>query len=105
MDLNEEDSVVLVTNYHVIIGGLPESYKKAKKVSKVMRKKILENARGSEIKLEGKKINLSGGLLVEVSCKISSAKSVCSYVAVRTVHTYIHICTYNYYTCIYELSY
>ena len=33
MELLGEDSVVLVTNYHVIISGLSESYEKAKEVS------------------------------------------------------------------------
>ena len=77
MELLGEDSIVLVTNYHVIISG-----EKAKKVTKVMKKRILENARRSDIEVEGKKIKLSGGMLVESSCKMSSRTSVCTYVAI-----------------------
>ena len=99
MDLNEEDSIVLVTNYHVIISGLPELYENAIKVSEDMKKKVIENARRSEIMVEGKKIKLSGGILVENSCKMSSAKSVCtcvqiySYLATvrRTYEATIHM--------------
>ena len=90
MDLLDEDSVVLVTNYHVIIGGLPECYKDAKEVTEDMKKVILKNARRSEIMMKGKKIQLSGGILVESFCKMSSAKSVCTLIMIiRTLLTYI----------------
>ena len=74
MELLGEDSIVLVTNYHVIISG--------EKAKKVMKKRILENARKSDIEVEGEKIKLSGGMLVESSCKMSSRTSVCTYVAI-----------------------
>ena len=95
MDLNEEDSIVLVTNYHVIIGGLPESYEKAKEVTEDMKKEILKNARRSEIMVEKKKIKLSGGILVESSCKMSSAKSVCTYVQIRIHLTTLLVCAWE----------
>jgi len=78
IEIDGENSTVLVTNYHVIIGGLPEDiYKKAKKVTEDMKKAIEVNARRSEIEVCGKRFNLSGGMLVEGTSKLSSDASVC----------------------------
>ena len=95
MDLNKEDSVVLVTNYHVIIAGLPEWYENAKEVTEDMEEEILTNARRSEIMVEGKKIKLSGGILVESSCKMSSAKSVCTYIQICIHLTTLLVCVWE----------
>ena len=95
MDLNEEDSVVLITNYHVIIAGLPELYENAKEVTKDMKEEILKNARKSEIMVEKEKIKLSGGMLVESSCKMSSAKSVCTYVQIHMHFTTLLVCVWE----------
>lgn len=78
IEINGEDSIVLVTNYHVMIGGLHESYETATIVTPSMKKAIEKNAMNSEIQFgEGEPIRLSKGMLVEESSKVSPAKSVC----------------------------
>ena len=84
----EEDSTVLVTNYHVIISGLDDSYKEITEVTPEMREKIEENARNSSIILTGSeegKVEISLSKLVEGSCKVSPTKSVCLLVRILAI--------------------
>ena len=84
----EEDSTVLVTNYHVMIGGLDDSYQEATEVTPEMREKIEENARNSKIILTGSEkgqVEISLSTLVEGSCKVSPTKSVCLLVRILSI--------------------
>ena len=82
--IDGNSSKVLVTNYHVMIGGLPEdTYKKAIKVTSDMQKAIEGNARKSQITLikeNNKQTKLSGETLVPNSSIMSPRTSVCYYV-------------------------
>ena len=76
MNIGGQDSIVLLTNYHVIT---PKEYKKAMptKIPSIKRE-IEECAERSKIKLaDGKEIWLSGGMLVKDSSIFSPIKSVC----------------------------
>ena len=76
MKISGQDSIVLLTNYHVIA---PKEYKKAKPAKiPLIKQKIEKCAESGEIKLSnGKIIYLSEGMLVNDSSIISPMKSVC----------------------------
>ena len=76
MKIDGRDSIVLLTNYHVMT---PEKYKKAMptEISSI-KPEIEEYAESSKIKLEDKTIIcLSKGILVKQSSIFSPIKSVC----------------------------
>ena len=78
MKIKGEYSLVLVTNYHVMITGLDESYESAIKVTKSMKQEIEKNARRSTI-VVGREthIDLCSGMLEEGSSEVSPVTSVC----------------------------
>ena len=73
--INDQDSTVLLTNYHVIA---PKEYKKAKPADiPSIKTRIEEEAQQSTIRFgEGDKISLSEGMLVRDSSIISPITSV-----------------------------
>ena len=83
--ISDENWIVLVTNYHVMIGESAEC-KNATEVTTEMKREIEINARNSQIilKRKEKQIKLSGEILVEDSSIMSPRKSVCYY-----IHTYV----------------
>ena len=87
-------SIVLVTNYHIMINGLDETYEKATSVTESMKKKIEENARKCAIKLEGGKRICLSKLLVKGSCIVSPITSV----SIIVSKDYMYVA--NYYVCL-----
>ena len=74
--ISGQDSIVLLTNYHVIT---PKEFKETKPadISSSIKQKIEERAEDSKIQVDGKEIWLSEGMLVKDSSIISPIKSVC----------------------------
>ena len=78
MKIKGEYSLVLVTNYHVMITGLDDSYKLVTKVEISMKQIIEKNARKCTIEVEkGRQIELHSGMLEKGSCEVSPITSVC----------------------------
>ena len=90
--IKSENRIVLVTNYHVMIGDSAEC-KNATEVTTQMKRDIESNARNSRIILERKEkeIKLSGEVLVEDSSIMSPRKTVCITYSVYTYIQYLYV--------------
>ena len=75
-----KNSIVLLTNYHVIIDGLADQYKNAIATefneNENMKKEIEQNAKSCKIKVLETEIKLSEELLIEGSSILSPITSV-----------------------------
>ena len=88
IDINGEDSIVLLTNYHIIAGVLSKDYLSAKILTKEMEQQIEKIATRSKIVLKQREIDLSEGMLIKDSAIMSPETSVGCYKYVS--HIYCH---------------